>query len=431
MSPANCDAFALPTRSNHLGVHALPCYNRWMHLTQLALVNFRNYAGLVLDLGPGPLLLCGDNAQGKTNLLEAVYFLATTRSTFARAERQVINWQSLEHDALPFARLEGHVQRQNSAFRIDVTLLPNEAGRIHKEMRLNGVKKRALDLVGQLNAVLFIPEDIDLVTGAPAARRRYLDITLCQIEPTYCRALSRYNQTLTQRNALLKQLGERQGNQDQLVYWDEQLAEQCALLIVSRREAIAALDRLGRERYRVLSDQGETLRLYYAPSFDPEDRPSLDYQRPLLLEELLPSAQASLTVQEVARAYLVRLRQARREEIARGMTLTGPHRDDVHFLVDGVDLTLYGSRGQQRTTALALRFAEVDLMRQTTGESPVLLLDDVMSELDAGRRARVTAMVGDVEQCIITTTDWDDFTDAFRDRAAGLLRVVDGQVEPV
>ena len=401
-----------------------------MVLTQLSLVNFRNCTRLALDLPPGPILLRGDNAQGKTNLLEAIYFLATTHSAFARAERQLVNWQALEQDPLPFARLEGHVRRNSHTFQIDITLLPDEGGTIHKEMRLNGVKKRALDVVGQLNAVLFLPEDIELVTGSPSARRRYLDVTLCQIDAAYCRTLAHYSEVLAQRNALLKQLAERGGDQDQLLFWDGQLAEHGALLIVRRGEAIAELDRLGRTRYRMLSDQQETLRLHYAPSFDPQHRPLLDYQRPLSLEELLPSAQAGPSASEVTEAFTSHLRQARREEIARGVTVVGPHRDDMHFIVDGVDMTLYGSRGQQRTTALALKLAEVELMAGSTGETPVLLLDDVMSELDAGRRARVMTMVDGVEQAILTTTDWTDFSGEFRARAR-LWQVTAGRVEPV
>jgi len=401
-----------------------------MYLTQLSLANFRNYIRLTLDLPLGPVLLRGDNAQGKTNLLEAIYFLATTRSSFARAERQLVNWQAMEQDPLPFARLEGHVRRNSDTFQIDITLLPSEKGTVRKEMRLNGVKKRALDVVGRFNAVLFLPEDIELVTGSPSARRRYLDVTLCQIDPAYCRALTQYNKVLTQRNALLKQLAERGGDEDQLLFWDEQLAEQGALLIVRRSEAITDLDRLGRNRYRLLSNQQETLHLHYAPSFDPQHRPLLDYQRPLSLEELLPSAQTGPTVTEVAEVFKLHLRQARREEIPRGVTLVGPHRDDMHFIVNGVDMTLYGSRGQQRTTALALKLAEVDLMTQATGEPPVLLLDDVMSELDAGRRNRVMTMVNGVEQAILTTTDWADFTDEFRAHAQ-LLQVTTGRVESV
>ncbi len=408
-----------------------------MYLTRLSLTNFRNYVRLSLDVPPGPILLRSDNAQGKTNLLEAIYFLATTRSAFARAERQLVNWQAMERDMLPFARLEAQVHRNRKQSRIDITLLPGETGTIRKEMRVNGVKKRALDVIGQLNTVIFLPEDIELITGSPSMRRRYLDATLCQIDPAYCRSLAVYNKVLTQRNALLKQLAERGSSEtlgrrgeDQLLFWDEQVAEQGAFLIKRRQEAIAELDQLGRNRYRLLGDQSEILRLHYAPSFDPQHRPLLDYQRPLSLEELLPSEQVQPGLSQITEAFKTHLRQARREEIARGVTVVGPHRDDLHFTVDGVDMTLYGSRGQQRTTALALKLAEVDLMRQTTGESPLLLLDDVMSELDAKRRARVMAMVDGVEQAFLTTTDWNDFTEEFRAQAH-LLQVRAGQIEGV
>jgi DNA replication and repair protein RecF len=406
-----------------------------MVLTRLLLTNFRNYLRLTLDLPPGPVLLRSDNAQGKTNLLEAIYYLATTRSAFARAERQLVNWQAVERDPLPFARVEGHVRRNESTLQIDITLLPGEKGTIRKEMRLNGVKKRALDVVGQLNAVIFLPEDIELVTGSPSVRRRYLDVTLCQINPAYCRALVQYNKLLVQRNALLKQLGERGSgralqtqDEDQLLFWDQQLAEQGAALIVTRQEAITKLDQLGRSRYRLLGEHSEIFRLHYAPSFDPQHRPLLNYQRPLSLEELLPSEQTQPSRSEVAEAFKLHLRQARREEITRGVTVVGPHRDDLHFTVGGVDMTLYGSRGQQRTTALTLKLAEVDLMRQVTHETPLLLLDDVMSELDASRRARVMAMVDGVDQAILTTTDWTDFTEEFCAQAH-LLQLTAGYVE--
>jgi DNA replication and repair protein RecF len=400
-----------------------------MFLTHLALVNFRNYTRLAMDLPAGPVLLRGDNAQGKTNLLEAIFFLATTRSTFTRAERQVINWPALEHEAFPYARLEGHVQRGRGAVQVDITILPDASGQLHKEMRLNGVRKRALDLVGQLNAVLFLPEDIELITGAPATRRRYLDITLCQIDPLYCRALTQYNQVLTQRNALLKQLAERRRGEDQLAFWDEQLADYGATLIVTRRAALDELDHLARERYRMLSNDHECLRIYYAPSFDPDNRPVPDYQRPLVLEDMWPEVSPVLPAAEVAHAFGLHLRRSRREEIARGITVTGPHRDDLHFLVDGVDMTLYGSRGQQRSTALALKLAEMDLMQRKTGETPVLLLDDVMSELDRGRRTRVLSAVQDVQQLLLTTTDWNDFAPEFLTQAHR-LEVIGGRISP-
>lgn len=380
-----------------------------------------------LDLRSGPTLLRGDNAQGKTNLLEAIYFLSTTRSPFARADRQLINWLSLENEVLPFARAEASARRGNETFQIAITVLREVKG-FRKEIRLNGVRKRALDVVGKLATVMFLPEDIELVTGRPEQRRRYLDATLCQIDPDYCRALSRYNKSLTQRNALLKQLHERGGDRDQLLYWDERLTLAGALLIARRHDAILDLDAVARQRHRELSGGKEGLRLYYAPSLDPHQRPQPNYQLPLGLEDLGPRNIPAPPLRQIAEAFQARLSAGRENEIARGATQVGPHRDDLHFLVDGIDMTLFGSRGQQRTAALSIKLAEIDLMRQITGETPVLLLDDVMSELDAERRGHVRKTIDQVEQALVTTTDWSDYDDAFLARAR-LLEVNGGWVD--
>ena len=397
-----------------------------VHLSQLSLVNYRNYSRLMLDLPAGPVLLRGDNANGKTNLLEAVYFLSTTRSPHARADQQLINWLILRQETIPFARLEATIHTAREPLKITITIV-SERDTIRKDIRLNGVKKRAMDVIGQLTTVMFLPEDIELVTGAPAIRRRYLDSTLCQIDPVYCRALSRYNKILTQRNALLKELYKRNGKSDQLIYWDEQLAHEGAVLVVTRHNAILDLDTVARQRHRDLSDGKEGLRLHYAPSFDPHQRPKPDYQLPLVMDELLPYTTAAPPVKEVRETFLAHLNNSHREEINRGVTLVGPHRDDFHFLVDGIDMTLFGSRGQQRTAALSTKLAEVSLMQKSTGETPVLLLDDVMSELDADRRKQVIAIVDGVGQAILTTTDWDDYPADFR-RRARLYSVSMGQL---
>ena len=396
-----------------------------MYLTNVKLDNFRNYHRLALDLPQGSTLLVGDNAQGKTNLLEAVFFLATTRATFARSEQQVINWEVFESEPLPFARVEGHVQRRDDRIKIDITVLPGENGHVRKELRINGAKKRALDVVGQLNAVLFVPEDIDLITGAPAGRRRYMDITLCQIDPVYCRTLSQYNHTMTQRNALLKQLGERRGNPDELLFWDQRLAALGAVVIARRQTAMTELGALAGDRYHQLTGGEERLRLFYLPSFDPDRRPVPDFSRPHTVEDTPGDPRPTVKVADIETAFAAELKRARREEIARGMTVIGPHRDDIHFLVDGIDVNIFGSRGQQRTAALGTKLAEVDLMTRATGEPPVLLLDDVMSELDERRRANVIAMVTGVEQAVLTTTDLGNFPEFFRERA-GVWRVAAG-----
>lgn len=398
-----------------------------MYISQILLTNYRNYSRLTLELPSGPILLRGDNANGKTNLLESIYFLSTTRAVQARADQQLINWLILRQETLPFARVEAIVKTRADSFQLAITIV-RERDSIRKDIRLNGTKKRAMDVIGKLTTVLFLPEDIELITGAPAVRRRYLDSTLCQIEPDYCLSLSRYNKILAQRNALLKELFKRNGNSDQLMYWDEQLAHFGATLVVARHNTVLELDAVARQRHRELSGGKEGLRLHYAPSFDPYQRPKPNYQLPLIMEDLAPYSSAAPPVREVRETFLAYLQQAHQEEINRGVTLVGPHRDDLHFLVDGIDMTLYGSRGQQRTAALSTKLAEVSLMQKTTGETPVLLLDDVMSELDAERRRQVIAMVDQVGQALLTTTDWADYDPAFRNRAK-LYSVTMGQLE--
>ena len=400
-----------------------------MHISRISLTNYRNYSRLVVELPPGPILLRGDNANGKTNLLEAICFLSTTRGIHARADQQLVNWLILEQETLPFARVEATVNTQRGPFQLAITVL-KEGPNLRKEIRFNGAKKRALDVIGKVTTVMFLPEDIELVTGAPAIRRRYLDSTLCQIDPDYCLALSRYNKVLTQRNALLKELFKRSGNPDQLIYWDEQLADYGALLITRRHNLVLELDAVARQRHREVSGGRESLRLHYAPSFDLHQRPKPNYQLPLLLEDLAPYATAAPPTKEVRDTFLAYLQQAHSEEINRGVTLVGPHRDDLHFLVDGIDMTLYGSRGQQRTAALSTKLAEVVFMKQATGEMPILLLDDVMSELDAHRREAIIAIVDQAGQSLLTTTDWEDYSLDFRGRARR-FSVTRGQLSEV
>jgi len=380
-----------------------------------------------LDFEAGPILLQGKNAQGKTNLLEALYVLSTTASPHARADRQLINWLSISNDLMPFTRLEGWVKRDGGTLHIAITIV-KEGKRFKKDIRLNGVKKRAMDVIGKLNTVMFQPEDIALITGSPSIRRRYLDSMLCQIDSEYCRALSQYNKITTQRNALLKEIAERRRTSDQLAYWDEQLTQHGALLVTRRHNAVLDLDAIARQRHRALSGGGEGLRLHYAPSFDPHDRPTPDFQLPLITKDLGPRATPAPPLKEVIPAFRIALQKMRDQEIARGVTLLGPHRDDLHFLVDGIDITLYGSRGQQRTAALSTKLAETSLMQQTTGERPVLLLDDVMSELDAERRAQVIEMLQSDGQSFATTTDWADYDKSFQ-RRAQCYTVIEGRLE--
>jgi DNA replication and repair protein RecF len=356
------------------------------------------------------MILQGANAQGKTNVLEAVYYLAAARSPYASSDTELVNWLA-EQDDLPHARVDAELVRGNSITHIEIILQSNGNGqsRYRKYIRINGAPKRVMDLLGQANIVLFVPQDVSLIDGTPGGRRRYLDSTLCQIDAHYCQALSQYSKVLEQRNSLLKQLRERGGAPDQLVFWDERLTEHGAEIIARRQQVILDLETLAQPIHDDLSGGQERLRLRYVPSFDPR-KPQDDGQRMLLGLNLPPPISIPQDAECTREAFFTRLESSRADEIQRGMTLSGPHRDDFRFLDGQIDLQTYGSRGQQRTAVLALKLAEVGLMAQTTGEQPILLLDEVMSELDVNRRRYLCQQLDQVEQSLITTTDLGDLT---------------------
>ena len=403
-----------------------------MHLRHLSLTNFRNYVRLELDLPAGLTIVQGENAQGKSNLLEAVAYLATGKSLRASSDAELVNWL-VRDEPYPFVRLAAEIERQQNIERIDITLLPGKGnGRYRKQVRINGVNKRALDLVGMMRAVIFRPEDVDLVSGPPGQRRRYMDIALCQLEPAYCRALSSYQKVLSQRNALLRNLAERGASNvgEQLRYWDEKLVEAGSMVIARRQWFINELEKDAALLHLDLSGGVERLHLRYLPSFDPGLRPAharAPYPSTQVLRER-GVAYADLAEEQVRASFLAHLAAGRTRDLAAGLTLVGPHRDDMGFYLGQRNLRTYGSRGQQRTAALASKLAEVGIMTRASGEAPILLLDDVMSELDATRRAMLLEVIPTVQQAIVTTTDWGYFSDELM-AYAHLLQVHEGQVQ--
>jgi DNA replication and repair protein RecF len=400
-----------------------------MYLRHLSLLHYRNYARLDLALPPGLSVFWGNNGEGKSNLIEAVYLLATSRSFRTSSERDLVNWFA---DTQPvFARVAGEVVRHGGATRLEVILAApandaaegeGEAGRapaasIRRRVRVNGNDRPVVELLGQLNAVLFSPEDVELVAGPAELRRRYLDITLCQIDQRYVRALRRYQRVLTQRNALLRQTRDRPASPEQFEFWDVQVTDLGAELALLRLRAIGYLnERLQAVYPRLTSDSG-ALKLVYR-SLVPLDEGGSEQAVEVNEEEALAALRARYA------AHFVTLRPRER---AQGVTVAGPHRDDVAFLVNGIDLRTYGSRGQQRTAALALKLAETELMETRTGERPVLLLDDVMSELDPVRRKFLQSAVAGHEQVLMTTTDLTFFEPEFLARATR-VQVQQGQV---
>ncbi len=403
-----------------------------MYLSHLSLTNFRNFSRLEMDLAEGITLLQGLNAQGKTSFLEAVAYLSTSRSLLAGAERELVHWLAWE-EPLPFARLVGDLIVAGSRKqRIEITLVQSStstagAPLLRKEVRVNGVSRRAIDLVGQMPTVLFLPQDIELISGSPSVRRRYMDIALCQMQHDYCQALGSYNKVLDQRNALLKALREQGGAREQLAFWDEQLVAHGSLLIARRAAFLVELETEANQRQQALTDGRERLHVRYLPSLEPNGNDDLAGGDADVLREPTPLYLAG-DQPSIASAFAGALARTRQREIAAGMSLLGPHRDDVQFTAQGRDLRTFGSRGQQRTAALSVKLAEVAIMRRALGAPPLLLLDDVMSELDGIRRALLLEALAGVQQALVTTTDWADFTSEFRSRAR-CLHVVEGRIE--
>jgi DNA replication and repair protein RecF len=401
-----------------------------MIVRHLSLTNFRLYARLELDLPTGLTIVLGDNAQGKTSLLEAIYFLATSHSPHTSADRQIIRWGAEEDGPYPYAALKAQLQRndgdgQNRAHTLEIVVQKSELNRLKKEIRIDRISKRGIDLVGQLNVVLFLPGDVDLVSGAPALRREFLDAALSQVDADYVRALDQYEKALAQRNALLKQAFDRKIDPDELAIWDDQLVPAGVKIALMRRKAIADLSRLAMPIHRELSNGLEYLQIAYQPNFDPAAPATLNAHFQMGLEMAAPPN--GINGKELEQAFRNALAERQREEFARGITLVGPHRDEMRFLANGMDLGEYGSRGQQRTSVLALKLAQVEWMRNRTHEEPVLLLDEVLAELDPHRRKCLLGRIGSSHQTIVTTTDINRFDETFV-RSAKLMTVRAGIV---
>jgi len=401
-----------------------------MRLTHLALTDFRLYARLDIDISKRTVLLVGDNAQGKSSLLEAIYYLTSFTSYQAETDRQLINFNAARQ-RLAVARLVADYERSKRAHRLEVRLIQESNGaattpRFRREFLLDGIKKNAGELVGHFNSVIFLPIMMRIIEGGPDERRRYLNLAISQTSTGYAQALTDYNQGLTQRNALLKQFSEHGGDPGQLDPWDEIVARRGAQIILARITALDELERIVRKVHHRLTDSGEVLRLSYQPAFDP--LPGNGSQIGLPIDTTVD--RSGLSLQQIQTAFSVRLAELHKEEIARGVTTIGPHRDELRFLANRVDLTSYGSRGQVRTALLALKLAEVDWMKERTGELPVLLLDEILAELDNKRRSDLLDALADCEQTILATNDLALFKPDFI-QAADCWHVADGTVSPL
>jgi DNA replication and repair protein RecF len=398
-----------------------------MRIKNISLENFRIYRDLDLELPPGPTLLHGDNAQGKTNLLEAIYYLATTRSPHADRGRQLINWEKLDGGELIIVgRIVAKIEIGSDSLELEMRLIREfQNGRygFRREALVNHRKVRLMDLLGKLRVVLFLPQDLAVITGSPSVRRRYIDITLCQSDPSYCRALSTYNKVLEQRNALLRQIAEDGSGLDVLPVYSDKLVDAGSVVFRDRAQALSTLDELARDIHQSRLTRGEeTVSLCYLPRFayaiNNRNHEPNDLGTWLSRQD---------TAENVADRFQQELANSRSAELAAAITLVGPHRDDWRFEADGKDLSKFGSRGQQRTALLALKLAEIQWMTEKTGAAPILLLDEVVAELDRKRREFLLSTVQEASQSILTATDPSMFSSEFLTRATS-MRVSGGRI---
>lgn len=339
-----------------------------MIIKALELNQFRNYEQLELSFDAGTNILYGDNAQGKTNILEAIYLSATTKSHKGSKDR----------DMIQFGKEEAHIrtilQKNGLEQRIDMHLRSSRT----KGIAIDGSKiKKAAQLLGLLNVVFFSPEDLSIIKNGPAERRHFIDMELCQLDSFYLYNLNHYNKIVNQRNSLLKDLFMNPDLRDTLSIWDSQLLSYGSKIIERRKLFIEQLNEIIFEIHKQLSGGREHIQIYYEPNVD-----AAEYEKKMKSR------------QEVD----IRLKQ----------TTVGPHRDDFSFMADHVDIRKFGSQGQQRTAALSLKLSEIELVKKITGDTPVLLLDDVLSELDSSRQNYLLNYIKDI-QTIITCTGLDEF----------------------
>ncbi|MDN2453228.1 DNA replication/repair protein RecF [Lactobacillus sp. UCMA15818] len=351
-----------------------------MYLKELTLKNFRNYYDISLEFSPQINILIGENAQGKTNLLEAIYVLAMARSHRTNNERELVNFTKEE------ASIQGTLERKISKLKLELFL-----GKKGKKAKVNHLEQAKLSqYIGQMNVILFAPEDLALVKGAPAVRRKFIDMEFGQIDPHYLYNLSQYRVLLKQRNHYLKQLQLKQTKDLVLLeVLSDQIAAFGAEIIAKRITFLSELEKYAQDVQAQITEQKEELNFKYNTS----------------VENIYEKDVKQLYI-DLKKIY----QNNQNKEIFQGSTLYGPHRDDVQFLINKKNVQIFGSQGQQRTTALAVKLAEIDLMKNETGEYPILLLDDVLSELDGARQTQLLRAIQERVQTFLTTPSMSEVT---------------------
>ncbi len=357
-----------------------------MIIKSIELADYRNYDDLLMYFDRGTNILYGDNAQGKTNILEAIYVAATTKSHRGSKDREIIRFEREE------AHIRTYLEKEGIETRVDMHLRKAKS----KGIAIDGQKiKKAADLLGLCNVVFFSPEDMSIIKNGPAERRRFVDMELCQLDQFYIYNLNHYNKIINQRNALLKDLYMNPDLRETLNIWDMQLVSYGSKLIERRKLFVEQLNEILFDIHKKLSGGKEELHIVYEPNVELEN-----------FEEKMKCSQE--------------------RDIRAKMTTVGPHRDDFSFLAGGVDIRKFGSQGQQRTAALSLKLSEIELVKKIARDTPILLLDDVLSELDSSRQNYLLNSIGDI-QTIITCTGLEEFVNN-RFEVNRVFRVENGTV---
>lgn len=346
-----------------------------MIIERLQLTNYRNYEKLTLDFSPEINVFIGENAQGKTNVMESIYVLAMAKSHRTSNDKELIRWDA------DYGKIEGVVEKRYGELPIELTV--SKKGKKGKVNHLE--QSRLSEYIGQMNVVMFAPEDLNVVKGSPQIRRRFIDMEIGQISPVYLHDLLTFQKILKQRNLYLKQNQGRAAlmNDVMLDVYTEQYIQAAIKIIRKRYEFMDLLQAWAEPIHKGISQDKEQLAINYLT---------------------VNGLEKEWTVQEMATHLEQKLLDTRKREIDRGVTLVGPHRDDLQFFVNGYDVQVYGSQGQQRTTALSLKLAEIELIKQETNEAPILLLDDVLSELDDARQSHLLNTIQGEVQTFVTTT---------------------------
>lgn len=358
-----------------------------MIIKSIELADYRNYDFLTLQFDRGTNILYGDNAQGKTNILEAIYLTATTKSHKGSKDKEIINFEKEE------AHIRTYIEKDDVETRIDMHLRKSKS----KGIAIDGQKlKKAADLLGLCNVVLFSPEDLSIIKNGPSERRRFIDMELCQLDNFYLYNLNSYNKIVNQRNSLLKDMYMNPELRETLNIWDSQLVSFGSKVIERRKLFVDQMNEIIYNIHKKLSGDREELYIQYEPD--------------VLIE-----------------SFETKLKISQEKDIKLKQTTVGPHRDDISFLIGSVDIRKYGSQGQQRTAALSLKLSEIELVKKITKDTPILLLDDVLSELDSNRQNYLLNSIGDI-QTIITCTGLEEFVNN-RFEINKIYKVVSGIVK--